>query len=192
MSRLIDVRSSAVIALGGNLPSAIGAPAQTLAAAIAAMAQAGLTVSAISRFFRTPCFPAGAGPDFVNAAVCVTSDYEPREILQKLHAIERQFGRTRTLRWGVRTLDLDLLAVGDRVLPDRETYERWRHLPDEQQASMTPDRLILPHPRLQDRGFALIPMRDIVPSWTHPILGRNVAQMCDALAPDEIGDVTPL
>lgn len=156
------------------------------------MAQAGLTVSAVSRFFRTPCFPAGAGPDFVNAAVCVNCDHDPRDLLQKLHTIERQFGRTRTLRWGVRTLDLDLLAMGERVLPDRETYEHWRHLPDDQQASLTPDRLILPHPRLQDRAFALIPMRDIVPSWTHPILGQNVAQMCDALAPDEIGDVIPL
>lgn len=181
-----------MIALGGNLPSAIGAPAQTLAAAIAAMAQSGLTVSAVSRFFRTPCFPAGAGPDFVNAAVCVASECGPRDILQKLHAIERQFGRTRTLRWGVRTLDLDLLAVGDLVLPDRDTYEHWRHLPADQQASMTPDRLILPHPRLQERAFALIPMRDIVPFWTHPLLGRNVTQMCDALAPEDLEDVTPL
>lgn len=160
--------------------------------AIAAMPEAGLRVFAISRFFRTPCFPAGAGPDYVNAVVKVGFGLSPRQVLDRLHRIEAKFGRTRKERWGMRTLDLDLLAVGDLVLPDPQTHERWRNLPLADQARIAPDCLVLPHPRLQDRAFVLVPMRDVGSEWTHPVLGLSVAHMYDALAEDEIDAVQPL
>ena len=92
----------------------------------------------------------------------------------------------------MRTLDLDLLALGDSVVPDEATQTAWRDLPAEEQPRRTPDRLILPHPRLQDRGFVLIPLADIAPDWRHPLTGQTVAQMRDALTPAQTAGIVPI
>lgn len=185
-------RSITVVALGGNLPSKAGDPARTLGAAIAAMPGQGLVIRAVSRFFATPCFPAGAGPDYVNATVCVETGLPPEAVLLALHRIEARFGRRRQQRWGTRTLDLDLICVANLVLPDPATLGSWINLAADRQGVSAPDRLILPHPRLQDRAFVLVPMADIAPGWRHPVLGRTVAQMRDALPGAEIDAVRPL
>ena len=108
----------ALIAMGGNLPSGVGSPARTLRAALERLIQSGVEISAVSQFYNTPCFPSGAGPDYVNAAARVTAPGGPEALLRVLHEVEAGFGRERVERWGRRTLDLDLIAVGEAVLPD--------------------------------------------------------------------------
>lgn len=183
-----------LLALGANLPFDGRAPAETLQAALAALAAEGLGPLRVSRAFATPCFPPGAGPDYVNAAAALPlpSNRGPAEILALLHEIESRFGRTRETRWGMRTLDLDLIAHGGAHLPDPETHRQWRDLPPDRQRSETPDRLILPHPRLQDRAFVLIPLLDIAPEWAHPATGLTIAQMAAALPPAARAEPRPL
>jgi 2-amino-4-hydroxy-6-hydroxymethyldihydropteridine diphosphokinase len=133
---------------------------------------------AVSRFWQTPAFPAGSGPDYVNAAVALISRLSPVELLGELHRIEADLGRERKgPRWQARIIDLDLLAYGELVLPDSATHDAWRALPPERQAEAAPEGLVLPHPRLQDRGFVLAPLAEVAPGWRHPRLNRSVAQM---------------
>lgn len=186
------MRQTVTIALGSNEASPAGQPLPTLVAALAALPEQGLLLRRISRFFATPCFPAGAGPDFVNACATLHSDAAPERVLDRLHAVEARFGRQRLSRWSARPLDLDLVAIGDAVRPDRAGFEQWRALPPEAQQETAPDRLILPHPRLQDRAFVLVPLMDIAPDWCHPVLGQTVRDMVEALPKSERQAVVPL
>lgn len=146
----------------------------------------------VSRFYRTPAFPAGSGPDFVNAAFSIDWPGTPDALLALLHEVEAEAGRTRTHRWEARVLDLDLVAFGDCVRPDAATQTEWRNLPLDQAATRAPDRLILPHPRLQERGFVLVPMADIAPEWRHPLTGKTVTEMLAALPPADLGEIRPI
>lgn len=181
-----------VIGIGANLPSVFGAPHDTLLASLASIRRNLGRIVAVSRVFRTPAFPKGSGPDFVNAAILVVTGLLPQEILARLHAIEAEAGRRRALRWGARTLDLDLLAVGDVVLPDARTQGAWAALAPDRQGTEAPQELILPHPRLQDRAFVLIPLADICPGWRHPVTGLTVAEMVAALPDDDKAAICPV
>ena len=128
----------------------------------------------------------------MNAAILVETNWSPRDILSHLHAIEQEFGRKRDQRWGQRTLDLDMISVDDLVSPDLKTYSLWRDLPLDRQKTQAPDALILPHPRVQDRAFVLLPMYDIVPDWCHPVSGQNIEQLIKALPEADKASVLPI
>ncbi|MCB2127516.1 MAG: 2-amino-4-hydroxy-6-hydroxymethyldihydropteridine diphosphokinase [Rhodobacteraceae bacterium] len=150
------------------------------------------TVVAFSRLFASPAFPAGIGPDFINACAIVRTGLDAGAVLVALHRIEARYGRQRDRRWGARTLDLDLVAIEGEMHPDAQTLGRWMDLAPDRQSSEAPAQLILPHPRLQDRAFVLIPLSEIAPDWRHPITGRTVSEMIAGLSSADKAGILPV
>jgi 2-amino-4-hydroxy-6-hydroxymethyldihydropteridine diphosphokinase len=147
-----------LIGLGANLESPRwGAPRETLAAALAALAAEGVAVLARSAWYRSAPVPLSDQPWYVNAVASVATGRNARGLLELTQAVERRFGRVRGMPNAARVLDLDLLDyLGERI--------------DE------PD-LVLPHPRLHLRRFVLEPLAEIAPGWRHPVLGAPVEEL---------------
>ncbi len=195
MSQALNIwplRQSYIVALGANLPSRLGMPNETLHCVTQSLHEYNCKSLKVSRFFSCPAFPAGNGPDYVNSVAEIEGPGDPAEMLSVLHRIEADIGRTRDVRWGQRVLDLDLIAAGNVILPDTKTHQNWRDLPLHDQIESTPDELVLPHPRLQDRAFVLVPLAEIAPDWVHPALGFTVREMCDALPAMAKAEMKPL
>lgn len=188
----IESYSKALVALGSNATSPFGDPVETVEKALQMLDSDGLRLLDRSRLFRTPFVPAGGGEDVINAAAVIETDLAPRDLLAVLHGVEVAFGRSRAIRWGDRTLDLDLLMVEGTILPDRETFEQWHALPASAQREVAPDTLVLPHPRLAERAFVLVPAAEIAPQWQHPILGRTLAELLAALPAEDVAPVRAL
>lgn len=147
----------AAIALGANL----GDCRTTLEAALEALERSpGVHVRRRSRWHRTTAV-GPPQPDYLNGCAVLEVELEPEQLLERLLAVETHFGRVRTERWGPRSLDLDLLLMGQRRLD-------------------TP-RLQLPHPRLRERAFVLVPLAEIAADWLDPVTGRSVADLAGDL-----------
>lgn len=187
-------RDKILIALGANLPSRMGPPVATIKAALDAIATNPLIeIVALSRFYQTPAYPAGSGPDYVNACAALASSLGAEDILSQLHLVEAILGRTRSSqRWEARGIDLDLLAYGGQILPDDKTAAQWRDMPPQLQQESRPDGLILPHPRLQDRAFVLVPLADIAADWVHPATGLTTREMLSRLPAEDLATIKPL
>lgn len=181
-----------ILSLGGNQPSKIGSPKETLTFALRSLASRGAIILRESSFYSNPAFPKGSGPDFVNSVAVIDSQYKPSELLEILHEVEAECGRRRDVRWGPRTLDIDLIDFAGRVLPDHQVYHRWSDLSPEDQGKLTPEHLILPHPRVQDRAFVLVPLSEVLPDWKHPVSGLSVAEMLRNLPESDRNEVVRL
>jgi 2-amino-4-hydroxy-6-hydroxymethyldihydropteridine diphosphokinase len=192
VNKCTQSEKQALVAFGANLPLGSVKPEASVASAIETLAgQAGADLT-YSRLWQTPAYPEGSGPPFVNAAVAFAWQGTAHALLDLLHDVEAAFGRRRTARWEARKMDLDLLALGDLVLPDLNTFSRWFDLTPQKAATTTPEELILPHPRMSERAFVLAPLAEVAPDWRHPVLGLRVSELLDQLPPGALDGLTPL
>lgn len=155
----------AYIGLGSNLEDS----RQHILSALIELGRIHATrLAARSSLYRSAAIGPPGQPDYVNAAAALFTELEPHELLDELQAIEHRHGRQRTLRWGPRTLDLDLLLFGERQVDST--------------------RLTVPHPQMHLRAFVLVPLLEIAPRIQIP--GHGAA--ADLLADIDASDVMPL
>ena len=165
----ITARHQVFISVGSNL----GDKLENCLGGIDALTAPGLArLAAVSRFYRTSPVDYTDQDWFVNAAVKIETDLDPQSLLDRMMTIQRQLGRKRdAIRFGPRLLDLDILLYDDRT--------------------MATQRLEIPHPRMHKRAFVLQPICDIDATVVHPVLGRTIGALRDALD-DETQAVVPL
>jgi 2-amino-4-hydroxy-6-hydroxymethyldihydropteridine diphosphokinase len=160
--RDIETQFMILIALGANLPFRGSLPAETLRTALATLGENGVRPTKVSSFYEAPAWPDPSEPAFVNAVAAVETSQDPGALMHTLHEIESMFGRVRGKANAPRTLDLDLLDYDGRI----------QNGPPQ-----------LPHPRMLGRAFVLVPLREVVPDWHHPISGKAIEQLLFALEP---------
>jgi len=156
-----------LVGLGANLPSSFGPPRATLEAVLGALKERGVAVVRRSRWYESRPVPDSDQPWFVNAVAELATALSPAELLAVLHRIEATFGRTRRARDEARVVDLDLLDYDGMI------------------ADGSGGGPVLPHPRLHERAFVLLPLAELAPQWVHPVLGRTVSELIGALPPGQ-------
>jgi 2-amino-4-hydroxy-6-hydroxymethyldihydropteridine diphosphokinase len=145
------------IALGSNM----GNSRAIVSAALETLAQTpGISLQARSSWYQTQAV-GPPQPDYINGCALLRVQIPPQVLLETLLLVENKFGRVRSVYWGPRSLDLDLLLYDDLILS-------------------TPT-LVLPHPRLRERAFVLVPLAEIAPNWVEPVSGKAIAQLVQAV-----------
>lgn len=147
-----------LVALGANLPSRVGAPRETLEAALAALETEGVGVVARSAWYESAPVPPSGQPLYVNGVAEVTTGRSPEALLGLMQRLEVAFGREEGPRNAARCIDLDLIAYGDRRMDGASG-------------------VVLPHPRLRERAFVLRPLLDVCPAWRHPVTGESARDL---------------
>lgn len=156
------------IAIGSNISHVRhGAPSKVCESAITSIRGVGCVVLRQSRWFQSAPFPPSSQPDFINGIISVSTTLNPPKLMEKLHRIETDFGRVRSVRNAARVLDLDLITFGNHVSSEHE----WP---------------VLPHPRMTERAFVLYPLRDIACTWQHPVRGVGLDELISALPPGQV------
>lgn len=159
-----------LIGIGSNLGAAGGTtPRETCEAALHALGRAGLQVLRRSRWFETAPVPVSDQPWFVNGVAELSTELTPDALLDVLHRVEADFGRVRRVMNEARVLDLDLLDYDGAV---RDAAP------------------VLPHPRLHQRAFVLLPLKDLAPGWRHPRSGKGIDELIKQLDPAQ--EIRPL
>ncbi|WP_119304052.1 2-amino-4-hydroxy-6-hydroxymethyldihydropteridine diphosphokinase [Dongia deserti] len=156
------------IGLGANLPHPrFGPPKSTLEHVLTLFPDHGLRVLARSPWYESAPIPASDQPWYVNGVVRAATALSPSDVLSELQAIEAELGRQRVERNEARSVDLDIIAFGNMILNG-------------------PRPPIVPHPRMADRGFVLLPLADLAPDWRHPATGERISSLVARLPRDQV------
>ena len=159
---------TAYVGIGSNL----GEPLQNCLTAIRLLgALEGCRVEGRSGFYRTEPVGVEGQEWYVNAVVSLKTEHSPQDLLRGLLALEKEMGRVREKKWGPRVIDLDLLMYGERVIEEKN--------------------LTVPHPRMHERRFVLVPLAELAPALIHPVYGKSIADLLDGCE-DECQAVIPL
>lgn len=154
------------IGVGANLtPDGYDSPRAGCSAALDRLADYGIDLVAMSRWYESAPVPMSDQPWYLNAVAMATTSLAAAETLACLHEIEAKFGRVRGVRNAARVLDLDLIDFGGLV-------------------NCEPG-LLLPHPRMHERAFVLRPLQELAPDWRHPISGASIECLVMALRTDQ-------
>lgn len=146
-----------IIGIGANLPGRYGSPEEEVFAAIGVIEREVGDIISSSRIWLTSPVPVSDQPWYRNAVISVETQISPVELLRTLQKIEHDFGRVREVRNEPRVLDLDIVAYDDYTCDNRE--------------------LTLPHPRMHERAFVLLPLQEIAPEWKHPVLKTGLPEL---------------
>lgn len=166
---------SIYIGLGGNLPHPeFGPPTRTLSGALARLNDRGVRLVRHSPWYRTAPVPVSDQPWYFNAVAQVATGLGPDALLATMHSIEDLFGRVRSVRDAPRFIDLDLLDY-------RSSYKSLNKI----------GLSIVPHLRLHERAFVLLPLRDVAPDWCHPVTGASIDALVAALPPGQVAERLP-
>lgn len=149
-----------LIGLGSNITGPWGTPRQSVERALDQLDHGPVSLIASSPLRLTEPFGRKNQPPFVNAVAEIATNLSPDALMRRLHMIEREAGRQRRLRWGPRTLDLDLLDYHGLV----------RH-----KRSLSTRPLVLPHPGISERLFVIEPLVSVAPRWRHPLTKETAA-----------------
>ena len=141
-----------------------GTPRQAVERALLELDRNRVKLVSASQLIETAPFGRPNQPNFVNAVARIETHLPPQALLARLHAIERAAGRRRTIRWGPRTLDLDILDYRGLILRGAS-------------AATASGGLVLPHPGIVERTFVLKPLAEIAPGWRHPIAQATAAEL---------------
>lgn len=156
------------IALGANLPGPDGTPPKTtLLQSLAALEARGGRVVRRSRWYRSDAVPPSGQPPFVNGVAEIDTTLAPDALLRVLHEIEAAQGRVRTVPNAARRCDLDLLDYHGRIMAPENGGP------------------VLPHPRLAERLFVLLPLQELAPDWVHPVSGIGIRALIAAVPPGQ-------
>jgi 2-amino-4-hydroxy-6-hydroxymethyldihydropteridine diphosphokinase len=158
-----DDRTRAFAGIGAN----VGDPAATLRKATQRLdEEEGIRVIAASPVYRNPPFGPQDQPHFLNAVLEMSVSISPQQLLQAFLSIEQEFGRVRDIRWGPRTLDLDILIYGDIEVDE--------------------PGLTIPHAHMLDRPFFLTPIADLHPQGRHPVVNKPYLELAEAVGRENL------
>ena len=144
-----------IIAIGSNM----GDRRKYIEEAISLIGERVGTVTARSKIMETKAYGYTEQDDFLNMAISVETELEPRELLEALHGIEAELDRVRLIRWGPRTIDLDIIFYGERIIDEEDLH--------------------IPHIDFMNRDFVLSPIAEIAPDLTDPRSGKTILQIRD-------------
>jgi len=158
------------VGIGANLDHPhYGGPRETCGAALYSLDKDKIHILGCSSWYQSAPVPKSDQPDYINAVISIETALEPHDLLKCLLDLELEFGRTRNAKNAARTLDLDLLDYHGQIM-------------------VSENGLDLPHPRLVNRAFVLLPLAELDQNWRHPVSGQVISTLISQLPREQPGD----